>query len=318
MSSRLYTCMTTFWMFCSSGRAACLCSQILIVLFLSINVNGFLNSVAFLLTNEDAYAKKLHLHVSLNASDFFNRDVASMREPRQTYIFQRTSNNTLLYTYIHNNTQYKSIWCMKKSIDCESAQLCVKMRLFKWLSPQCVCQPWVHLHKQKDIWLREKERESTKTLSTTPLELHIYCIWLVLARMQVCLILPYFLPLLFQVASTTLFQIHRGLIIPRPGWHVMCSLIFYRWLELQQQESVAEMISYTATHAVNLKNTLYSTLPVTTSNTWYSSTATLTARLRLLWQARQTTEHKTEDGRRICTMLPLEFWICEGNNLTSS
>lgn len=155
---------------------------------------------------------------------------------------------------------------------------------------------------------------------TAPLELRIYCIWLVLARMQVCLILPYFLPLLFQVASATPFEIHKGLVILWLGWHGVCSLIFYTRLEFQQQESAAEMIPYIATHAVNLKNTLsyYSVLPVISSNTWYSWTATLTARLRLLWQARQTTEHKAEDGKCICTLLPLEFWICEGNNLTSS
>ena len=38
--------------------------------YCAINVNGFFNSVVSLVTNEDAYAIRLHLHVSLNASEF--------------------------------------------------------------------------------------------------------------------------------------------------------------------------------------------------------------------------------------------------------
>lgn len=45
---------------------------------------------------------------------------------------------------------------------------------------------------------REKKKESAKTLSTSPLERYLPCIWLVLVRTQVCLIWPYFSPPLFE------------------------------------------------------------------------------------------------------------------------
>lgn len=51
-------------------RETCLRSQILIVVFLAINVTGFLNSVVFPETNED-YARRSHLHAALNMALHF-------------------------------------------------------------------------------------------------------------------------------------------------------------------------------------------------------------------------------------------------------
>lgn len=164
----------------------------------------------------------------------------------------------------------------------------------------------------------EKVEESTKTLSAAPLELHIYCIWLVLARMQVCLILT-------QIFSTIIWNSFSYTISnsqsscdsePWMTWSILFTVShFCGWLELQEEN----MMWYLNMATICRKPKGYCELPLDTTChclQYLVCQETLTARLRLLWQEKQNTRQGI--GGCICAVSPLEFWIREDNNLTSS
>lgn len=125
-------------------------------------------------------------------------------------------------------------------VSCVSRWGCLSDSAFNvFANPECICT-----NKKIFDWERERERESTKTLSTTPLELRIYCIWLVLARMQVMFD--------FTIFSSTIIWNSFCYTITNsqsPCYLEMwmtrsVQLNFFVWLQLQKQESGEEMISW--------------------------------------------------------------------------
>lgn len=64
----------------------------------------------------------------------------------------------------------------------------------------CLPTPNTSAVTKRYLTEREKKKEHAKMLSTTPPELRIHCIWILLIHTQVSLSLPYRPPLLFEIA----------------------------------------------------------------------------------------------------------------------
>lgn len=147
------------------------------------------------------------------------------------------------------------------------------------------------------------KRENTKKLSATPLELHIYCIWLGLVRIQVRLILSYFPPVLFEKASTPPFHIHKPPFSLRCGWRGVYNLISLVHLSCSSKNQVRRwclnMCCWT------------SRIPRAATQRWLSLSSILgiPANTECKTQITLTrgADHKTQrpEGRHTCTVLPL-------------
>lgn len=149
---------------------------------------------------------------------------------------------------------------------------------------------------------RESEAQRKHQDAETPLERRVYFIYLVLARMQVCLIFTVFSLLFFKRTTTKKASAappQISLIISRCAWHRVYGLICANDYRCSNKNQVQRRISQHGNMCC--KHSEYPELLLDTACHCFECSIfqeTLTASLTLPWKEKQTTRHKTG---KMCT-----------------
>lgn len=131
--------------------------------------------------------------------------------------------------HTRSNKHYQRIWYIKKSIDCEPAQLCVKKLCLSdsvvnvFFNPKCLCT-----NKKLFDWENGREKVQRR--------------WAQLPRSYACIVSDLCLQacrclwctilssnIISDSFSHTIWNSQSPLLFPRCGWHEVYSLIFSGW-----------------------------------------------------------------------------------------